>query len=607
MRQFNHSFRRYFVLLILSISLIVAQNKPIRVACVGNSITDGGGGATAYPAQLGTLLGAHYDVRNFGVGGTTLLKKGDFPYWNTVKYLDAKDFDPQIVIIKLGTNDSKPQNWAFKSEFFADYVALINEFRKNGRRPQIIVCRPVPVYTDGFGITGSIVKNEIIPLVDSIQKTMGTTMIDFYAAMTGHADLFSDGIHPTAAGYALMAQVARDSVLNSPSGIIRTFSSERPSFELGESMKLYWETTKNSSVTLNGSAVNGTDSAVVTPSQTTEYLLITSGAMKDTAKLTVQYLPPGKIKSFTASSPYLDLGYGDSTSLQWTTTNGSTVTLNGVSVSGSGSIVVKPASTTAYTLRTAGNLSDSSIVTVNVVESMTIDRALNRTVTASSTVRGYSPQSAVDADSSSYWISEKPNTQWINVDLGKFYTVKKVIIRWGNVFAKSYRIDFISDSGAAKVLFANSTGDGGIDEKDSVSGTGRFFRLLCLNKSNVDSGYSVKEFRIFGFPLKPTGVMNESELVPQQFRLFQNYPNPFNPSTIIRYDIPAASHVSLKIYNVLGEEVAELVNTVQTAGMHEVSWKMETASGLYFYRLNAFSLSPQGGRIDQVRKMLKLK
>ncbi|MFZ4620803.1 MAG: GDSL-type esterase/lipase family protein [Bacteroidota bacterium] len=601
MNTFLSSLRRYTVVLFLSVALLAAQNKPIRVACVGNSITDGGGGATAYPAQLGVLLGAHYDVRNFGVGGTTLLKKGDFPYWNTVKYLDAKDFDPQIVIIKLGTNDSKPQNWTFKSEFFTDYVALVNEFRNNGRRPQIIVCRPVPVFTDGFGITGSIVKNEIIPLVDSVQKTLGTSMIDFYAAMLGHSDLFSDGIHPIAAGYTIMAQVARDSILNSPSGIIRSFSSERPSFEQGESVKLFWETTKNSAVTLNGSVVQGTDSAVVTPSQTTEYLLITNGAVKDTAKLTVKYLPPGTIKSFAAASRYLDLGYGDSTTLQWSATNGSTVTLNGTSVPASSTRVVKPVSTTTYTLRASGNLTDSSIVTVNVVESMKIDRALNRPVTASSTLRGYSPQSAVDDDSSSFWISEKLNTQWINVDLGRFVTVKKVIIRWGSVFAKSYRIDFISDSGAAKVLFSNSAGDGGIDEKDSLNGTGRFFRLLCLNKSVADTGYSVRDLRIYGFPLVPTAVRGISEQLPNEYMLSQNYPNPFNPSTLFNFQIPVRGHISLRIFDALGREVSVLVDEVKDGGSYSVQWNAEhVSSGLYFAKFSS-------GSYFSTKKMLLLK
>src|SRR5579864_433492 len=90
------------------------QSEKIRVACVGDSITFGAcvpeREKNCYPAVLGGLLGDKYDVRNFGVNGATLLKKGDLPWWNVDAYKSATDFNPDIVIIKLGSNDTKPQN-----------------------------------------------------------------------------------------------------------------------------------------------------------------------------------------------------------------------------------------------------------------------------------------------------------------------------------------------------------------------------------------------------------------------------------------------------------------------------------------------------------------
>src|SRR5438552_964968 len=86
-----------------------------RVACIGDSIT-AGGGTNSYPALLQKLLGDKYEVKNFGVSGTTLLKHGDHPYWNTKQFTDATQFDPNVVTIKLGTNDTKPQNMKFKDE-----------------------------------------------------------------------------------------------------------------------------------------------------------------------------------------------------------------------------------------------------------------------------------------------------------------------------------------------------------------------------------------------------------------------------------------------------------------------------------------------------------
>ena len=87
----------------------------IRVACIGNSITDGFGidmaSAYGYPAELQKLLGKDYWVKNFGVSSRTLLNKGDYPYMNEQAWCDALAFKPDVVIIKLGTHDSQPENW----------------------------------------------------------------------------------------------------------------------------------------------------------------------------------------------------------------------------------------------------------------------------------------------------------------------------------------------------------------------------------------------------------------------------------------------------------------------------------------------------------------
>jgi lysophospholipase L1-like esterase len=90
------------------------NNKIIKVACIGNSITYGSGiqdrEKYAYPSQLQQMLGRGWEVKNFGISGRTLLKKGDYPYRNEQAFSDAKNFNPDVVIIKLGTNDTKPWN-----------------------------------------------------------------------------------------------------------------------------------------------------------------------------------------------------------------------------------------------------------------------------------------------------------------------------------------------------------------------------------------------------------------------------------------------------------------------------------------------------------------
>jgi hypothetical protein len=83
--------------------------------------------------------------------------------------------------------------------------------------------------------------------------------------------------------------------------------------------------------------------------------------------------------------------------------------------------------------------------------------------------------------------------------------------------------------------------------------------------------------------------------------LMQNYPNPFNPSTTIRYDLPKETYVTLKIYDILGHLVAELVNEKHDAGAYEIVWNANgVASGVYFYRISA-------GDFTSVRKLILMK
>ena len=99
-----------------------------------------------------------------------------------------------------------------------------------------------------------------------------------------------------------------------------------------------------------------------------------------------------------------------------------------------------------------------------------------------------------------------------------------------------------------------------------------------------------------------TGVEQiEDELLPTEFRLEQNYPNPFNPSTTIRFALPKTSNVTIKIYDVLGRQVATLVDEEYPAGVYKVVFEAGgLASGLYIYRI-------QTGAFTQSRKLMLLK
>ena len=120
--------------------------ETIRVACVGDSITYGASikdrANNNYPVVLGRSLGQGFVVRNFGVSGATLLKKGDFSYWGRPEFGLATQFNPHVVVIKLGTNDTKPQNWKHADDYTVDYEAMIDHFAALPAKPKIWLCSP---------------------------------------------------------------------------------------------------------------------------------------------------------------------------------------------------------------------------------------------------------------------------------------------------------------------------------------------------------------------------------------------------------------------------------------------------------------------------------
>ena len=193
-----------------------AREAPKRIACVGDSITFGAAikdrVKNCYPAQLGRMLGEKFEVRNFGVNGATLLKKGDKPYWKLKAYANARDFQPEIVVVKLGTNDSKPHNWKHKEEYVADYVELIESFRKLASKPTVWVCYPVPAYPGRWGITDKVMKEEVMPRLDEVAKKSGCKVIDLYSALSDKKEMFPDLVHPNAKGATLIAEAVSSAI-----------------------------------------------------------------------------------------------------------------------------------------------------------------------------------------------------------------------------------------------------------------------------------------------------------------------------------------------------------------------------------------------------------
>lgn len=199
------------LLSVIALALAACKSEPIRVACVGDSITYGHGirdrEHDTYPGLLSAKLGDKYDVRNFGVSGSTTMMGTDMPYMNEQAYKDALAFNPQIVTIKLGTNDSKPFNWKEQDHFKQDLKTLINSFRELPAKPQIWLCLPVPAYGQAWSINDSVIYNGVIPLIREVAQEENLPVVDLNTPLQGKRQYFPDTIHPNEEGQSMIADV----------------------------------------------------------------------------------------------------------------------------------------------------------------------------------------------------------------------------------------------------------------------------------------------------------------------------------------------------------------------------------------------------------------
>jgi lysophospholipase L1-like esterase len=182
-----------------------AADAAIKVACVGDSITYGLGitdrAEQCYPALLGRLLGGGYRVRNFGVSGATMRRGGAYPYWDREEFADATRWNPDAVVIMLGTNDAARWDRRRGEEFAADCAAMLDRFGKLPSKPRLFVCLPPPVYAGREEM-----PNEAIPVLKRVAGERGVPVIDLDAPLRGKAGVFPDGVHPDAEGAAIMAR-----------------------------------------------------------------------------------------------------------------------------------------------------------------------------------------------------------------------------------------------------------------------------------------------------------------------------------------------------------------------------------------------------------------
>ncbi len=209
--------RRLCLPAMLFIGISVCQ-AAIIINCVGDSITAGDG----YPSRLQGLLGTNYLVQNYGLSGTTLLKQGSKPYWDTsyfaLSHGQSSATAPDIVIIMLGSNDSTPWNWVYGTNYVSDYLDLIATYVTNPHlpNPRILICTPPPAWSSDFSINPGILATNISPLVRQLGTNQNLQVIDMQSLLAGQSEWFPDGVHPNTQGSAVMAAIAHTALQGDP-------------------------------------------------------------------------------------------------------------------------------------------------------------------------------------------------------------------------------------------------------------------------------------------------------------------------------------------------------------------------------------------------------
>ena len=168
-------------------TLKAPRQDALRVACIGNSITHGSGidmqEQNGYPAQLQRLLGSDYYVRNFGVGGRTILQKGDHPYMIEQAWRDAQQFRPDIEADMQAMIDTLRGEVRGKSGEVRGKSGEVRGRHKSRKKaltshpspltPKIFLCSPIKPFRDKWGITDSVIVNEVIPAIQRVAQKNG--------------------------------------------------------------------------------------------------------------------------------------------------------------------------------------------------------------------------------------------------------------------------------------------------------------------------------------------------------------------------------------------------------------------------------------------------
>ena len=210
----------FLVSRILYPEAMISGDGDKKVICVGDSLTFGQGVLTSrktdsYPAVLAELLGDGYQVVNYGLPNRTLLSTGNMPYCEEGFYGESLAQDAEIVIIMLGTNDSKPDNWNAE-RFEAEYAAFIRGYQAMDSQPEVYVMVPPAIFLenpDSGDCSEEILTGEIIEIISRISQNTGAGLIDLYSVTEHHSEWYGDGLHLNAEGNRAAARAIYEAVM----------------------------------------------------------------------------------------------------------------------------------------------------------------------------------------------------------------------------------------------------------------------------------------------------------------------------------------------------------------------------------------------------------
>ena len=189
---------------------MLGHSGKIRLACVGDAITYGQGLRNkrryAFPVQLEKMLGVKWEVRNFGVPETTVLKRGKKPFENETALNQALSWKPDVVVCSFGIADAYEQNWEHSAEFVADYRSLVKRFYSLPYSPSIWICDLPPLFP-GHRHHEQLRPNwnALRAMIWDVARVERLPIIDLFTPLSDRSELFVSGLYPNAGGASLLA------------------------------------------------------------------------------------------------------------------------------------------------------------------------------------------------------------------------------------------------------------------------------------------------------------------------------------------------------------------------------------------------------------------